>query len=282
MEKNYCIFGRKGAIRCPFPCGNYGPSMVLKYRVLLRNSGRSAGGTRTEALDTQKPPDFARVGSPLTFEDTSLQMKPNTVPANNESSDRFRHIPWQLNPHRFLTSSEVKQLRSSTRHRAFNCRVWNRARMHEWLIVELGLHTGLRVFEMIKLNCGDLALDAEFSSVIVHRGKGGRARVVRIAPSFIESLKFFLFWKKANGERVGSADPLLVGRRARRMAKRTAQAIVSRAYEAAGIHGHRTHDLRHTYASHLYRASRSNLRLVQKETTRARNYPNHRGVCRCP
>ena len=49
------------------------------------------------------------------------------------------------------------------------------------------------------------------------------------------------------------------------MSTRGLQKIFERNARRAGIKGHSIHHLRHTYASHLYKASGYNLRLVQKQ-----------------
>jgi len=49
------------------------------------------------------------------------------------------------------------------------------------------------------------------------------------------------------------------------ISRRTVQRVFERIAKKAGITGHSFHHLRHTYASHLYRASNYNLRLVQKQ-----------------
>ena len=49
------------------------------------------------------------------------------------------------------------------------------------------------------------------------------------------------------------------------LTKMALQKVFYRSAERAGLQGHSIHHLRHTYASHLYKASGFNLRLVQKQ-----------------
>jgi len=61
------------------------------------------------------------------------------------------------------------------------------------------------------------------------------------------------------------ADPLLSAGPGGHLARRTIQRVFERVAGRAGISGHSFHHLRHTYASHLYRAGGYNLRMVQKQ-----------------
>ena len=76
----------------------------------------------------------------------------------------------------------------------------------------------------------------------------------------------YLEWKSRQGESTASGDPLIKSPvNGGAVAKRTLQRGWRRLAGMAGINGHCFHHLRHTYASHLYRASNYNLRLVQKQ-----------------
>jgi len=63
----------------------------------------------------------------------------------------------------------------------------------------------------------------------------------------------------------GGRNGGLVLRNEGHLSRRTIQRVFERLARRAGISGHSFHHLRHTYASHLYRASNYNLRLVQKQ-----------------
>jgi site-specific recombinase XerD len=63
----------------------------------------------------------------------------------------------------------------------------------------------------------------------------------------------------------GPDDHLLPAGNGGHLARRTIQRVFERVAGRAGISGHSFHHLRHTYASHLYRAGGYNLRMVQKQ-----------------
>jgi integrase len=154
------------------------------------------------------------------------------------------------------------------------------------VIINLALLAGLRVKEIAYLKCGDISLETEPASLTVppEAGKGGKTRLVRFNGELKLSLMEYLKDKEIKGEGIGADAPLLKPARmipARmdrsdgrsggsdksggHLSKRTVQRVFERMAKMAGINGHCFHHLRHTYASHLYRASNYNLRLVQKQ-----------------
>lgn len=155
---------------------------------------------------------------------------------------------WVLDERKFLTDEEIEHLKR-------NCRTEK-----EKLIINLGLLAGLRVSEVADLKCGDISLGITTSSLTVRNGKGGKPRLVRFNGELKESIMEYLKYKMA-----GPNDPLLSAGPGGHLARRTVQRVFERVAGRAGISGHSFHHLRHTYASHLYRASNYNLRLVQKQ-----------------
>lgn len=175
----------------------------------------------------------------------------------------MKHLNWRLDETRFLTSREVNRLREKTKIQSESGR---KAGARDWLIIDLALSTGLRLGEIAGLKCGDLMIQEGCSSLIVRCGKGGKSRIVRFGPALKSHLQEFFSWKQCVGEEIGMESPLLISdRTGKALTRRAIQKAFSRCAERSGIHGHRFHDLRHTYASHLYKASKYNLRLVQKQ-----------------
>ena len=173
----------------------------------------------------------------------------------------MKHLNWRLDETRFLTSREVNRLREKTKIQS-----GKKADTRDWLIIDLALSTGLRLGEIAGLKCGDIMIREGCSSLIVRRGKGGKSRIVRFGPDLKSHLQEFFSWKQGVGEDIREESPLLVSdRTGKALTRRAIQKAFARCASRAEIRGHRFHDLRHTYASHLYKASRYNLRLVQKQ-----------------
>lgn len=173
---------------------------------------------------------------------------------------------WELDLESFLTRREISEMQSflikQRNHSNDNQKAWL-----EWFLIELGLNTGLRVFEMANLCCGDIYLRDELSFIVVRQGKGSKTRKVRINSNFQKSSKEFLDWKKRSGEDIGPGSYLIISPKSKtRYTTRGLQLIFKRCIKHVNIPGyHSIHHLRHTYASLLLRSSNNNLRLVQKQ-----------------
>jgi site-specific recombinase XerD len=175
-------------------------------------------------------------------------------------------LTWQIDEGKFLGETEVKKLRNHLRRRSNDAlRNEKKIAIRDWLVIDLGLSTGLRVSEMANLCCGDIWVDDGRASLIVRKGKGGRPRIVKFGAGFKRHLEAYLAWKKRIGENGRPEDPLITSSNSKRkMSTRGLQKIFDRNAERVGIQGHSIHSLRHTYATFLLRAS-GNLRLVQKQ-----------------
>ena len=119
-------------------------------------------------------------------------------------------VHWELKPEDFLTFAEVRRLRNSLSREALQCRNCNRIRIIEYMIIEVGLQTGLRVSELSELQCGDIVLNGTMSFVKVRNGKGGIPGIVRIGKELIECLKWFFEWKKSVSESMNGDSPVFV------------------------------------------------------------------------
>ena len=173
---------------------------------------------------------------------------------------------WVVTENRFLRDEEVQALRSAALARVEKTGWGSRSAILEWMVLELALFTGLRVSELAALRCGDLALGDAGGSLVVWNGKGGKSRVVRYGAALAGELVRYLDWKSSANEPSDAAAPLLLSSQSRgHLSTRALQKMFARVAKRTGVEGHRFHDLRHTHASHLYRASDHNLRLVQKQ-----------------
>jgi integrase len=198
-------------------------------------------------------------------------------------------ISWEADV-KFLTLEEIKRLKQTCSSRAWwGGKLGRKIPVRDWLIIHIALSTGLRVQEIAHLNCGDILLADGLNAVIVRQGKGGKRRLVRFNGELKEHLTEYLEWKQVNKEGIKTEDPLIkssitggpacclpvpnarqtgtqTGGAGRHLNKRSVQRTFERTSRLAKIDGrHCFHHLRHTYASHLYRASNYNLRLVQKQ-----------------
>lgn len=183
----------------------------------------------------------------------------NMNPANENQS-----LNWSISIEKFLSRKELNKLRSWVRKRRDES---NRVTWIEWFLIEIGINTGLRVFEITDLQCGDIVLNDELSFIRVRNGKCGKYREVRISKSFYNAIEIFLKWKGQNGEGINSSDYLFISPKTRKKySTRALQLAFKRCLEGANIPTHHSiHHLRHTYASCLLSSSKNNIRLVQKQ-----------------
>lgn len=176
-------------------------------------------------------------------------------------------VQWELGPDDFLSEGEVRRLRTFIFRRAIQCKRWACTRVLEYMIIETGLQTGLRVKELSGLYCGDLVFNGSMSYIRVRCGKGGREAVVRIGSDLVKRLQWYLDWKLQKGESLESESPLFISSHTgQAVKKRAIQNLFLRCCQRAGINRPvHIHMMRHTYASLLYAKSGHNLRLVQTQ-----------------
>ena len=178
-------------------------------------------------------------------------------------------MPLEVTHEDFLTLDQVRRLKEHCRQQAA-ASVPDRRRqpVRDWMILHIALDAGLRVSEICGLEIRDLILDRENASVIVRDGKGHKKRGVRIGESLREHLAEFLAWKESAGEPATARAPLLTSSRSghRPLTRSAVFRIFKANAKAIGLPPRFSiHSCRHTYASLLYRASKYNIRLVQKQ-----------------
>lgn len=138
-------------------------------------------------------------------------------------------------------------------------------------VLELLYGLGLRLAELVGLNLGDLDFDTGRVRV---RGKGERERVLPLLGEAEAALRIYLaerlapeVWRDLQDGilRAGvAARPVFLGRRERRIARRTVQMRVRRyATELAQVAGVSPHTLRHSFATHLLDGG-AGVRIVQE------------------
>ena len=177
-------------------------------------------------------------------------------------------LNWVLDPGKCLSRTEaVKLIRTAILSAKKALAKGHRIAYRDYFVVNLGISTGLRVMEMAQLNCGDLYLDGKIYFILVKKGKGSKTRLVQISKKFKKQCLQYLNWKKNIGEPVGAYSPLILSSNTKcHMTTRALQNIFKKIASRANIDSHYSiHCLRHTYACMLYKASKYNLRLVQKQ-----------------
>jgi site-specific recombinase XerD len=117
---------------------------------------------------------------------------------------------------------------------------------------------GLRAMEVADLEIQDLRLHAEPAVLHVRQGKGGKPRIVPVAPAVAVVLRRYLDGLPGAGPVVASLST------GRALSRKTVCRLVSAHLRAAGIRDS-SHALRHTFATELLKAGRgANLYAVSK------------------
>ncbi|HEX32304.1 MAG TPA: phage integrase family protein [Candidatus Acetothermia bacterium] len=168
----------------------------------------------------------------------------------------------------FMSPEQVLALKEHCREMAKNAKDDGRRNpVRDWAILHVALDAGLRVSEICDLRIRDVILDNGSASLIVRNGKGNKKRGVKIGRALRDHLEEFIAWKSENGESTSGRAPLFISPRSGKALTRTAVYRIFKANAAAvGIPSRFSiHSCRHTYASLLYRASKYNIRLVQKQ-----------------
>ncbi len=176
-------------------------------------------------------------------------------------------MPLQLTLEDFMTPEQVHRLKVVARKAAEEAlRRGKKGPVRDWAILHVALDAGLRASEIADLKVGDVLLDPGQGGIIVRRGKGGKIRSVHIGEPLRKHLGEYLEWKKLVGEPTGPEDYLFLSPRGGPLTRQALWLMFKRYARQAGLPERFTiHSCRHTYASLLYRASRYNLRLVQKQ-----------------
>jgi integrase/recombinase XerC len=124
-------------------------------------------------------------------------------------------------------------------------------------MLELFYSSGLRLSELVGLNCGELDLDEGFVRVT---GKGSKVRQVPLGRYAIAALRAYL----AQRQDLSSDEAVFQSRPGKRISQRTIQQRVKKlSTRQLGSNVLHPHMLRHSFASHLLESS-GDLRAVQE------------------
>lgn len=168
---------------------------------------------------------------------------------------------WIITPEKYLSEAEVKRLTHICSDAAQLAKAkGNWIAVRDWMLIDLALHTGLRVAELSHLRIADLHLEYGDKALTVRDGKGGKQRVVKFGSGLKEHLKEYL------NSRTDDSPYVFPSSRGARMTRSAIQKMCKKWFRQAGLSPYYSiHSLRHTYATRLYKARNHNLRLVQKQ-----------------
>ena len=131
-------------------------------------------------------------------------------------------------------------------------------------ILEVLYSTGMRVGELVRLNCTDVNMAV---GEIIVTGKGGKQRIVLLGEPAQVALREYLErarHKFATSRSGVNSEALFLSRRGTRLTERQVHRIVVRYAQLAGLGDKVTpHTLRHSFATHMLEGG-ADLRVVQE------------------
>ena len=129
------------------------------------------------------------------------------------------------------------------------------------MIISLFLATGIRLSELYNLNIEDIILDE--NCLFIKRGKGKKDRYAYYNDNCKKQLEEYLRYRNKIET---DSNALFLSERGERLAKRTIQYIIEKAYELMGLNDFdfSVHKLRHTCATLLYLYGNIDIRTIQK------------------
>lgn len=165
---------------------------------------------------------------------------------------------------KYLLETEQRQLLKMLRD--------SKSSMRDLTIVELVLHTGLRIQELKLLNVGDIFNGMTIRSHLVVRAetaKRSKEREVFLNSHISKYLKEFIRYKRSLNELLDPSSPLFISKKKNRIAQRSLQDMVEKWFvkaelvDAQGKAKYSFHSLRHSFAQNLRRRNVS-LERIQK------------------
>lgn len=155
---------------------------------------------------------------------------------------------------KYLLEPEQRQLLKTLRD--------SKSATRDRTIIELTLHTGLRVQELRLLNVSDVfngMIIKDHLQIRAETAKRCKAREVFLNSHISKVLKAFIGFKRERGESLDPHAPLFVSKKGGRVGQRTLQDMAERRFLKAGLVDSKGrarytfHGLRHTFAMNLRR-----------------------------
>lgn len=184
----------------------------------------------------------------------------------SEPSKKKKRNTWIIDESKCLCESEVKKLMSyCNRLKLEGLRNKKFTAVRNYFMVELGLHSGLRVQEMASLKHFNLLISDDKSSILLI-GKGNKERSILIDSKFKRKCLAYIKYKEKFGFGIHPDSFLLNNLKDKEISKRSLQKFFKIIIKNAGLSAHyHIHTLRHTYATFLLEATNHNYRFVQKQ-----------------
>ena len=183
-----------------------------------------------------------------------------------QKKSKKQRIHWIVDQSKCMSMPEVEILRKTSQQaKSEGIRDRRFSHVRTWLLIQLGLHAGLRVGEMASLKHGDLLIDDSRSSIVV-LGKGNKKRAIWISSQLKQACQTYLAHKNKFGFENGSQTFLLNNPSGNNISRRALQKAFKTLLLKAGLPNYYyVHCLRHTYATFLLKASNYNYRFVQQQ-----------------
>ncbi len=129
------------------------------------------------------------------------------------------------------------------------------AQMRDKAIFETLYSTGMRVSELVSLNCDSVDM---IGNIVRVQGKGRKERLIPIGDRAIEAIKLYLDHRKTQ------ADAIFLNKGATRLSDRSVRNIINKYILQEAMNQHVTpHMFRHSFATHLLNRG-ADLRSVQE------------------
>ncbi len=167
-------------------------------------------------------------------------------------------MTWTMTFEKYLSDDEVKALRKTLEASVIIGKAKGyQIPVRDSCIIELALGTGLRVSEVSALKLEDIDLKPGGNSLIVRHGKSDKLRVVKFSTKLETIIQDYLEY------RASDSPYLFQSQRSEFMAVTALQKVFKKYAKKAGLPSRLSfHNLRHSYATNLYRVTK-NLRFVQ-------------------
>lgn len=166
---------------------------------------------------------------------------------------------------KYMDADEARQLRTVTEARHItDLKAGRVGGVTAWMLVDLGLSTGLRVKEISRLRLADI--DLKRGALTIHRAKkkSDKPESLAIGKDLVRHLQEYIEWKKLAEQPTDAEAALFNGARGPLTAQGL-QRIWKASIKRAGLPPELSiHSARHTLAVHLLKKT-GNLRQVQKQ-----------------